>query len=222
MIEISSAEPLGDMAGKLELTRGGTAHPAWRGPLALRTRADDKSIVVAESAPNLSSLAPGIYTASVVLARAGTLGQPRRPGVRGHARRRDDGASRDGASGGPAPRDPEVDDVMERVGRHVAGYGQQASLIIGVEHYDQQIVNPVQGEIPRRQLVSEFALVRTADAIGWSGFRDVVEVDGRRQGGRENRLQKLFSGGTATTGEARRIARRERPVQSRSDAAQLQ
>ena len=95
---------------------------------------------------------------------------------------------------------------MERVGRYVAGYGQQASLIIGVEHYDQQIVNPLPGEIPRRQLVSEFALVRTADATGWSGFRDVVEVDGRRQGGRDKRLQKLFSAGTATTGEARRIA----------------
>ena len=206
MIEISSGEPLGDITGSLELTRGGTAQPAWRGPLSLRTRADDKSIVVAESAPNLSSLAPGIYTASVVLERAGTpVSRVSRvfevmPGAATTA------PVETARRAAPAPRDPEVDDVMERVGRYVAGYGQQASLIIGVEHYDQQIVNPMQGEIPRRQLVSEFALVRTTDALGWSGFRDVVEVDGRRQGGRENRLQKLFSGGTATTSEARRIA----------------
>ena len=178
MIEISSGEPLGDITGSLELTRGGTAQPAWRGPLSLRTRADDKSIVVAESAPNLPSLAPGTYTASVVLERAGTpVSRVSRvfEVMPGAATTAPVEAARRAA---PAPRDPEVDGVMERVGRYVAGYGQQASLIIGVEHYDQQIVNPMQGEIPRRQLVSEFALVRTDRRAR------MVRLQGRRRSGR--------------------------------------
>jgi hypothetical protein len=42
--------------------------------------------------------------------------------------------------------------------------------------------------------------------MGWSGFRDVIEVDGRRIGDRKNRLQTLFRNGSPDPAEARRIA----------------
>jgi hypothetical protein len=42
--------------------------------------------------------------------------------------------------------------------------------------------------------------------MGWSGFRDVIEVDGRRIGDRRNRLQALFTEGSPDAREARRIA----------------
>ena len=71
MIELSSGEPLGDTGGTLQLTRVGATEPALRRPLVLRTRADDKSIVIAEAALDLSSVPPGTYTASAILERGG-------------------------------------------------------------------------------------------------------------------------------------------------------
>lgn len=182
LIELSSGEPLGDTGGTLQVTRAGATEPVVRAPLALRTRQDDKSIVLAEAALDVSSVPPGTYTASAVLARGGTPfarisrvfeilpGAPAAPPAA--TPRRKEGT----------PRDPAVDEVMARVGRYVAEYGQQASLIIGTEHYEQQLLNAPSGEVSRRRLVSEFALVRTADVAGWVGFRDVIEIDGRRMG----------------------------------------
>ena len=88
----------------------------------------------------------------------------------------------------------------------MSGYGQQASIIIGVEHYDQRLLSVTGSELTKRLSTAEFALVKTSDAIGWSGFRDVIEVDGRRIGNRQDRLQALFGSGKPDAGEARRIA----------------
>jgi hypothetical protein len=105
-----------------------------------------------------------------------------------------------------AARDISLRDVLQRVGRYVSDFGQQASLIIGVEHYEQSLLGTTGIEMAHRRSTAEFALVKTADAIGWAGFRDVIEVDGRRIGDRKNRLQTLFSGRAPDAGEARRIA----------------
>jgi VWFA-related protein len=206
MIELSSGEPLGDTGGTLQLTRTGATEPALRRPLVLRTRADDKSIVIAETVLDLSSVPPGTYTASAILERGGTpFGRVSRmfdvlPGA----------VTATAPSPSPnsrvAGRDPALDDVLQAVGRYVAGYGQQASIIIGVEHYDQRLLSATGSEVSRRQSTAEFALVKTGDAMGWSGFRDVIEVDGRRIGDRKNRLQTLFRSNTPDAGEARRIA----------------
>ena len=154
---------------------------------------------------------PGTYTASAILERGGAaIGRVSRvlevlPGS---------ATTTTAAPPSPAPlppasaagRDATLDEVLARVGRYVAGYGQQASIIIGVEHYDQRLLTQTGSEQSKRQSTAEFALVKTSDAIGWSGFRDVIEVDGRRIGNRQDRLQTLFRSGTPDAGEARRIA----------------
>ena len=204
LIEISSAEPLADTEGVLEVTRAGAPEPVLTRSLSLRTRSDDKTVVVAEAALDLSSVPAGTYTASAVLERGGT------PFAR--VSRVFDvlpGAVTATAPSPPARadgRDPAIDDVLQRLGRYVAGYGQQASIIIGVEHYEQRLLSPTGSEVSRRQSTAEFALVKTGDAMGWAGFRDVIEVDGRRIGNRQNRLQTLFRSGSPDAGEARRIA----------------
>ena len=123
MIELSSAEPLSDATATLQLTRGGTADAVQTRPLILHTRDDDKSVVVGEARIDSAALTPGIYTASVILARGGSpiarvsrvievtpgaaaaappasapaSGAGRRPGIRAR-RRRSAGTSRPSAS----------------------------------------------------------------------------------------------------------------------------
>lgn len=206
MIEVSSSEPLADTTGTLLITRGGTTQPAIRVPLVLRTRADDKSVVIAESPIDLSPVPPGVYTASAVLAQGGKpVAQVNRVFE-----------VTAGAIAPPAPvaavskpattRDPLLEETMARVGRYVTDYAEQASLIVGVEHYDQQLLDGSQNQIRRRKTVAEFALVRTSDVIGWSGFRDVTEVDGKKIANHADRLQALFRSGSGNLAEARRIA----------------
>jgi hypothetical protein len=74
------------------------------------------------------------------------------------------------------------------MGAFVAGYGEQASLIVAVERYTQR----VSGRRPRT-LVAEFAVVKAPADEGWTGYRDVIEVNGRRIPDRADRLRKLFT-----------------------------
>ena len=90
----------------------------------------------------------------------------------------------------PAQPAPKADDLVARAGLYVVEYGQQLSLVIGVERYAQWMQNADQVRPLVRNLVSEFALVRVGD--DWLGFRDVVELDGKAVGDRQDRLQKLF------------------------------
>src|SRR5258708_930475 len=71
MIELSSSETLSATTGFLSVTRAGTAEPPLRQPLILRTRADHKSVCIAEAARALQSLPSGTYTASAVVEREG-------------------------------------------------------------------------------------------------------------------------------------------------------
>jgi VWFA-related protein len=205
MIELSSAEPLGDTTGQVQLTRAGTANAALTFPLKLRVREDDKSIVVAEGPLDSSSLAPGIYTASVVLARAGA------PMAR-VSRVLEIVAGAAVAAAPPsrptpvASRSPELDGVLQHLGDYVSQYGQQASVIVGVEHYMQHYKNSPVGQPSVRKTTAEYALVKTAGTAEWAGFRDVIEVDGKPVPDRQDRLKMLFKAGTPDLSEARRIA----------------
>jgi VWFA-related protein len=213
MIELSSSESLAGTTGTVELVRAGTAQPALRRALDLRARANDASIVVAQAPLDLSELTPGTYMASAVLDRGGkpfarisrlidvapgaaitTLAPP--------------AASPAAPPRSPAttPRDPALDDVLERVGRYVAGYGEQASLIIAVERYEQRHADAPLGQPSQRKLVAELAMVKTSDRTGWVAFRDVISVDGKPIGDRQDRLQALFQMGIPDLAEARRIA----------------
>jgi hypothetical protein len=55
-----------------------------------------------------------------------------------------------------------------------------------------------------RQLVAEFAIVKAPG--GWTGFRDVVQINGQEVSDRRDRLLKLFTESTATESEVTRIA----------------
>jgi VWFA-related protein len=70
-IELSSAGTLAGTTAVLEIIRGGTAEPIVRQPLELRTREQDRRIVVGQARLDLSSLPPGVYTASASFGREG-------------------------------------------------------------------------------------------------------------------------------------------------------
>lgn len=103
----------------------------------------------------------------------------------------------------PAPLS--LKDVMRRVGAYVDAYGDKASIIVCTERYEQHSSTSA-GISETRTLVSDFALVY-ADAIrGWTGFRDVLEVDGRGVGDREDRLARVLMGAEGRFDEARRLS----------------
>ena len=100
--------------------------------------------------------------------------------------------------------EPSLDDVMKRVGAYVAAYGEKTSAVVGKETYTQNVT--VEGAAPLRprRLVAEFAIVR-ADS-GWTGFRDVAEVNGEPVRDRRDRLVTLLTSQSPTMSEAMRIA----------------
>lgn len=210
MIELSSTESLAGTVANVELTRAGTTQTASRTALQLQARVDDPTIVVAEAPLDLSALAPGTYRASVVLEKDGKpFGRISRlvdivPGGSGNP------PAHSTSESAPAParrtRDSGLDDLLDRAGRYIATYGEQASLIVAVEHYRQRYQNAPLGQPSGRDLVAELALVKTSDTIGWVGFRDVVSVDGKAIRDRQDRLMGLFRSGTPDLAEARRIA----------------
>ena len=82
---------------------------------------------------------------------------------------------------------------MERAGQYVANYGQQASLIVGVEHYNQRYQNPPIGQPSARQTTADARSSKPpVRGAVWLGFRDVTEMDGKPVPDRLDRLQKLF------------------------------
>jgi VWFA-related protein len=204
MIELSSAETLEGTTGVLEITRAGTEAIA-RQPLQLRTRETDKRIVMAEARLDFAGTPPGTYQVSALIAKDATpFARVSRivevvAGV----------SPKTAAAALPSTmpsRDPELDTILQRVGRYVSEYGEQASVIVGVEHYDQRYADAPLGEPSSRRLVAELALTKTADATGWLGFRDVFEVDRKPIRDRQDRLQALFRAGLPDLSEARRIA----------------
>jgi hypothetical protein len=99
--------------------------------------------------------------------------------------------------------DQTPEQVMARVGQYVASYGAKAAAVVAKETYTQHFTIGGAMERPRR-LVAEFAIVR-ADR-GWTGFRDVVEVNGEPVRDRRDRLVSLLTSQSATLSEAARIA----------------
>jgi len=210
MLELSSPAPLTGTTGSLELTRAGTAQPVQRQDLELRPRTGNDAIVVARAGLDLSSVAAGTYTASAVLVRNGqpfarisrlvdvVAGTATPPPVRTEAATP--------AAKATARRDPELEAILERVGRYIAGFGEQASLIVAKEQYEQRMPEAPVGMRTERKLVAEFALSRSSDATGWVGYRDVVEVDGKVVSDQRDRLLAIFSKGTPDVAAARRLA----------------
>lgn len=115
---------------------------------------------------------------------------------------------------------PTLDELVAPMSRYVAGYGEQASLIVAVEKYQQNVL--AADLSVRRQLTAEFVIVRTDGGAGWMGFRDVNEVDGRNVTERRDRLQKMLIGQTVDASAVTKIAKRKLTLQRRTDDTELQ
>jgi hypothetical protein len=80
-------------------------------------------------------------------------------------------------------------DLLQRAGKYIAGYESEVSAIVADENYLQRFIVEPSTEV--RHLRSDFLTIRD-EAVGWIGFRDVYEVDGRAVRDRTDRLAKLF------------------------------
>ncbi len=90
------------------------------------------------------------------------------------------------------------------MGEYVGAYGDKASVIVAVEKYTQTVT--VEGAPPLRprQMVAEFAIVK-ADGH-WTGFRDVIEVNGQQVVDRRDRLLRLLTDSSSDGHEITRFA----------------
>lgn len=88
----------------------------------------------------------------------------------------------------PLEAQSKLPDIVRRASEYVDNFVQQFTNVVAEERTVQEMRSPHR----RRELRSDFLLVRPAGAPGWYQFRDVIEVDGKAIGGREDRLTKLF------------------------------
>jgi hypothetical protein len=102
--------------------------------------------------------------------------------------------------------EPSLKDVLRRVTGYVEAYGEKASIVVATERYTQDVTADSDAARQSRAIVAEFAIVKVAGLGDWIGFRDVVEVDGRRVADREDRLLHALMTGEGGFDEARRIS----------------
>ena len=101
--------------------------------------------------------------------------------------------------------DPTLDEVLARVGQYVASYGEKAAVVVASEKYTQTVLIDGADMGRPRDLKAEFAIVRVAGG-GWTGFRDVVEAEGRPVQDRKDRLVSLLTDSSGDASELTRIA----------------
>ena len=95
-------------------------------------------------------------------------------------------------------QEPSLKSVMQRAGLYVTEFRRQLSSIVAEESYVQDvtplIARPARAvaSTMRRELRSDFLLVRPAGADRYIEFRDVFEVDGKPVRDRQERLTALF------------------------------
>lgn len=97
-----------------------------------------------------------------------------------------------------------LETVLGKMGEYVAAYGERAALIVATENYTQRVEGEVR--VLPRKMVAEFAVVKVPGAVGWIGFRDVVEVNGEKLTDRRERLLTLLSDPDGDVAEATRIS----------------
>jgi hypothetical protein len=119
-------------------------------------------------------------------------------------------AARPGAQGAT------LESVLTHAAWYTVDFVDRFSNVVSEERYVQEAVTtrnasgalaPARTSARRRELRSDFLLVKPPDSPEWQPFRDVFEVDGRAIRDREQRLEKLFLNPTVTAMEqARAIA----------------
>jgi hypothetical protein len=83
---------------------------------------------------------------------------------------------------------PKIPPIVERASVYVDDFVQRFTNVVAEERYVQQTISPRR----QRELLSDFLLVQPQGLTDWYQFRDVIEVDGKPIGGRDQRLTKLF------------------------------
>lgn len=101
--------------------------------------------------------------------------------------------------------EPSLEQVMERMGVYIAGYGEKASVVVSTEKYTQSVMWADSAPMRPLQLEAEFAIVRVAGG-GWTGYRDVVALDGKPVHDRRHRLMELLTDTNGDVSELTRIA----------------
>ena len=104
-----------------------------------------------------------------------------------------------GPAAGQAAPEPTLDEVLARASRYVATFEQSLSNIVAEERYRQWLDSGTiwrirRGQRMRREVLSDFLLVRSDETEDWVPFRDVFEVDGEQIRERADRLLELFVG----------------------------
>lgn len=98
---------------------------------------------------------------------------------------------------------PTDEQVMDRAGHYVVGYGEQLPLLIATESYSQWKEDEEGSIRPWHQtLLAEFVLMRLETGDDWVAYRDTYEKDGKRLGEATDRLQRLFVRGGEKVGSA--------------------
>ena len=97
------------------------------------------------------------------------------------------------SSGTAAAQSAAPNDVLDRTTAYIRRFVLGFANVVAEEHYVQNAnpSNPGPGR-RRRELVSDFLLVKAQDAGDWYQFRDVRQVDGQPVADRERRLTELF------------------------------
>jgi len=116
-----------------------------------------------------------------------------------------------------------LESLLDRAGAYFLSFESRFSDVVTEERYVQEAMRPggldvallsrrgglapqIAPSADRRELVSDFLLVKLPDTDEWLPFRDVFEVDSRRVRDREDRLSKLFLQPAPTAlAQARRI-----------------
>ena len=106
----------------------------------------------------------------------------------------------------PPTTDPSIQPVLDKMAQYIATYGEKASMFVGVEKYSQSVNFPDLPMVPPRKLVAEFAIIKVPSDMGWIGFRDVVEVDGKGVSDRRDRLMSILTDMSADSSQATQLA----------------
>jgi hypothetical protein len=99
-----------------------------------------------------------------------------------------------------------VKDVVKRMAAYVDSYGDKASIVVATERYRQEMQGTLAPPHDARETVADFAIVHVAAEHTWLGFRDVIEVDGRRVSDREDRLAAVLMRSAGRFDEAQRLS----------------
>ena len=93
-------------------------------------------------------------------------------------------------SAAPQPEPPELDLLVERLGRYLAAYESAISAVIADEVYHQY--EYLRNQRTSRKLESDMSFMRLPGGAEWFGVRHVRKVDGRQASEVDARLEQLL------------------------------